>query len=461
LLGGEIKLSSIHEQGSIFTLYLPLFYSGPDSATSAPNDTTAAHPVMTRERTILSAVREEHVQDDRNDIREGDPVLLIVEDDPHYARIMLGLARDKGFKGVVANKGALGLSLARQYKPSAISLDIFLPDMLGWTVLNQLKLDPATRHIPVQIVTLEEERQHGLAHGAFAYLVKEPTTDGLVAAFDRIKNFTAPRTKRLLIVEDNDIERNSIAELLGHDDIELVTAGTGEAALAAMRDQAFDCVVLDLRLPDMTGFDLLQRMHAEPTLAAVPVVVFTGKELSSEEQAQLKLMAKSIVLKDVQSPERLLDETALFLHRVVTDLPPQKQAMLERLHGSDEVLRGRKILVVDDDARNIFALTSLLENHEMEVISTTNGRGAIEIIEKTTDLNIVLMDIMMPDMDGYETIGKIRENPAFSTLPILALTAKAMKGDREKCLDAGASDYIAKPVNTDQLLSLMRVWLFR
>ena len=460
LLGGEIKLSSIHKQGSIFTLFLPLHYSGPDNVRAASTD-TQPHPSMVRERTILTAVREGHVPDDRNEIREGDPVLLIVEDDPHYARILLGLARDKGFKGVIANKGAMGLSFARQYKPAAISLDIFLPDMLGWTVLNQLKLDPSTRHIPVQIVTLEEERQHGLAHGAFAYVVKEPTTEGLVAAFDRIKDFTAPRTKRLLIVEDNDIERQSIAELLGHDDIELFTAATGQEALAAMLDQPFDCVVLDLRLPDMTGLELLETMRAEPALAAVPVVVFTGKELTADEQAQLKLMAKSIVLKDVQSPERLLDETALFLHRVVTDLPEEKQAMLERLHGSNEVLRNRKILVVDDDARNIFALTSLLENHEMEVVSTTNGRSAIEFIERTPDLSIVLMDIMMPDMDGYETIRKIRENPDFGTLPILALTAKAMKGDREKCLDAGASDYIAKPVNTDQLLSLMRVWLFR
>jgi CheY-like chemotaxis protein len=355
----------------------------------------------------------------------------------------------------------MGLSFARQYRPSAVSLDIFLPDMLGWTVLNQLKLDPSTRHIPVQIVSMEEERQHGLAHGAFAYVVKEPTTEGLVAAFDRIKNFCAPRTKRLLIVEDNDIERQSIAELLGDDDIEMVTTATGLEALATMRDRPFDCVVLDLHLPDMTGFELLEQLHAERELATVPVVVFTGKELATDERARLKVMANSIVLKDVQSPERLLDETSLFLHRVVTDLPPEKQAMLERLHGSNEVLRGRKILVVDDDARNIFALTSLLENYDMDVMSAINGRSAIEIIERTNDLSIVLMDIMMPDMDGYETIGKIRENPAFSTLPILALTAKAMKGDREKCLNAGASDYIAKPVNTHQLLSLMRVWLFR
>jgi CheY-like chemotaxis protein len=313
----------------------------------------------------------------------------------------------------------------------------------------------------VQIVTMEEERQHGLAHGAFSYLVKEPTTAGLEAAFDRIKQFAAPRTKRLLVVEDNEIEREAVLELLGYEDIEIVPVSTGDEALAAMRDQAFDCVVLDLRLPDITGFELLEKFQAEPALAAVPVVVFTGKDLSRDEQARLNSMAKSIVLKDVQSPERLLDETALFLHRVVTQLPPQKQAMLDRLHNSTEVLRGRKVLVVDDDARNIFALTSVLENHEVEVISATNGRQAIELIHDTPGLAMVLMDIMMPEMDGYETMREIRKEPQFRTLPILALTAKAMKGDREKCLDAGASDYIAKPVNTDQLLSLMRVWLFR
>ncbi|HUR56336.1 MAG TPA: response regulator, partial [Opitutaceae bacterium] len=235
----------------------------------------------------------------------------------------------------------------------------------------------------------------------------------------------------------------------------------GAEALAAMLDRAFDCVVLDLRLPDMTGFDLLEKIHAEPELAGVPIVVFTGKELTESERAQLKTMAKSIVLKDVQSPERLLDETALFLHRVVTELPVEKQRMIDQLHSSKEILRGRKVLVVDDDARNIFALTSLLENQEVEVVSATNGRTAIDIIHKTPDLSLVLMDIMMPEMDGYETMREIRQAQQFRSLPILALTAKAMKGDREKCLDAGASDYIAKPVNTDQLLSLMRVWLYR
>jgi CheY-like chemotaxis protein/HAMP domain-containing protein len=459
LLGGEIRLKSVPGQGSTFTLYLPLHYSGPDPSTvmrktKTPQDT--AVPVL-----ALPVAREEHVADDREAIQPGDPVLLIIEDDPHYARILLGLARDKGFKGLVAMKGTLGLSLARQYKPTAISLDIFLPDMLGWTVLNQLKLDPELRHIPVQILTLEEERQHGLAHGAFSYLLKEPTTANLESAFDKLKDFTAPRTRRLLVIEDNDIERDAVVELLGYDDIDITSAGSGEKALELLERSRFDCVVLDLRLPDMTGFDLLERMKDNRELSGVPVVVFTGKELSHEEQQRLNTMAKSIVLKDVQSPERLLDETALFLHRVVTQLPAEKQAMLDRLHNSTEVLRGRKVLVVDDDARNIFALTSVLENHEVEVISATNGRQAIEMIENTPDLSMVLMDIMMPEMDGYETMREIRKKPQLRTLPILALTAKAMKGDREKCLDAGASDYIAKPVNTNQLLSLMRVWLFR
>ena len=226
--------------------------------------------------------------------------------------------------------------------------------MLGWTVLNQLKLDPATRHIPVQIVTLEEERRHGLAHGAFSYIIKSSTTDGLEAAFERIKTFTVPRTKRLLVVEDNEIEQESIISLLGHEDIEIKAVSSGSDALAAMLDEPFDCVVLDLRLPDMTGFELLEKVQSESALNEIPVVVFTGKDLSSEEELQLQAMAKSIVLKDVQSPERLLDETALFLHRVVTNLPPERQRMLERLHGSVEVLRNRKVLVVDDDARNDF-----------------------------------------------------------------------------------------------------------
>ena len=246
-----------------------------------------------------------------------------------------------------------------------------------------------------------------------------------------------------------------------HDDIEVAAVGTGEEALSVLHDAPVECCVIDLKLPDMSGFELLDRMQIEPALRDTPVVVFTGKELSSDEEAQLRRVAKSVVLKDVQSPERLFDETALFLHRVVADLPESKRKLLERLHGSNAVLRGRRVLVVDDDARNIFALTSVLENHDMEVLTATNGRQAIDLITETPDLSVVLMDIMMPEMDGYETMREIRKNPEFRTLPILALTAKAMKGDREKCLQAGASDYIAKPVNTEQLLSLLRVWLYR
>jgi CheY-like chemotaxis protein len=411
---------------------------------------------------VLSVAKvEETVADDRDDIREGDTVLLIIEDDPHYARILLGIARMKGFKAVIANRGQHALSLARDYLPAAITLDVFLPDMLGWTVLNNLKLDPQTRHIPVQMLSVEEERRHGLSHGAFTYLVKPATTSELENAFDRLRSYVIPHTKRLLVIEDNNTERASIVELLGHDDIEISAVGSGSEALEALRERRFDCCVVDLRLPDMTGFELLDKLRSEPELQDIPIVVFTGKELSEEEETKLHAVAKSIVLKDVQSPERLLDETALFLHRVMADLPEAKRKMIERLHDSAEALRGRKVLVVDDDARNIFALTTVLENQEMNVLSATNGRQAIEIIENTPELSVVLMDIMMPEMDGYETMREIRKDTRFRTLPILALTAKAMKGDREKCLKAGASDYIAKPVNTEQLISLLRVWLYR
>ena len=448
--------------GSTFTLYLPLAYTGPARAVTAPvTDAARRRAALVPAPVLAVAKTEEIVPDDRDEIGEGDMVLLIVDDDPHYARTLLGLARDRGFKGIVANRGQAALAAARQYRPTAITLDVFLPDMLGWTVLNNLKLDPATRHIPVQMLSVEEERQHGLAHGAFSYLVKPTTTEDLERAFDRIKTYVTPHKKRLLVVEDNDIERRSVVDLLLHEDIEITATATGREALQALDAGTFDCCVIDLRLPDMSGFELLDRIQGDPVIRDLPVVVFTGKDLSEDEEERLRAAAKSVVLKDVQSPERLFDETALFLHRVVADLPEAKQQLLERLHGSNDVLRKRKVLVVDDDARNIFALTTVLENHEMDVLSATNGRQAIELIEQTPDLSVVLMDIMMPEMDGYETMREIRKDPRLRTLPILALTAKAMKGDREKCLEAGASDYVAKPVNTDQLLSLLRVWLYR
>ena len=333
--------------------------------------------------------------------------------------------------------------------------------MLGWTVLNHLKQDPATRHIPVQMLTLDEDRHHGLSRGAFAFVTKPSSPQDLDAALTRIWDYSQPRRKRLLLVEDNPAEQFTTSELLGNEDIDIDVVESGESALQALSEENYDCVVLDLRLPDMTGFEVLAELRDTPNLKDLPVVVFTGRELTPDEDAQLHTLARSVVVKDVESPERLLDETSLFLHRVIADLPREKQQMLDRLHRSDDALVGRKVLVVDDDVRNIFAVSSVLERRGMTVLSAGTGREAIQMIESTSDLAIVLMDIMMPEMDGYETMQVIRQNPALRRLPIIALTAKAMKGDRERCLEAGASEYLAKPVNTEQLLSALRMWLHR
>jgi hypothetical protein len=459
LLGGEIQLRSKAGEGSTFTLFLPQYYAGP--ARLAAQVLVGNEPRPELNITHHSEEPLPQPIDDRNLLSPDDPVLLIVEDDPHYSRILMDLAHDNWLKVVAATRGAEALAFAREYHPLAISLDVFLPDMLGWAVLSQLKQDPRTRHIPVQITTLDDDRQHGLSGGAYSFVNKPTTIEGLKNSIARLTEYARAPRKRLLVVEDNRAELLGITTLLGHDDIEVVTAERGDAALAILRAQATDCVVLDLKLPDMSGFELLEQIRDDDQLARVPVVVFTGRELSPEEDAKLHTMARSVVVKGVESPERLLDETALFLHRIIAALPPDKQRMLERLRSSDENLLGRKALLVDDDARNIFALSSVLERRGMNVLTATTGSEAISLLNADRSISIVLMDIMMPEMDGYQTMQAIRSDPTLRRLPIIALTAKAMKGDRERCLEAGASDYLAKPVNTEQLLSALRIWLHR
>jgi CheY-like chemotaxis protein/signal transduction histidine kinase/HAMP domain-containing protein len=471
LLGGEIRIESIPGEGSTFTLYLPLIYPmQPVETPSVDGESSGVvgtvsdgpKPIATASsRVVLAPIVERAVNDDRAMIEEGDRILLIAEDDPNFAQILLDLARERGFKGLVAQSADRALALAREYQPTAVTLDLRLPDADGWTILDRLKHDPSTRHIPVHIISVEENWQRGLRLGAIDFMTKPATKESLSQALTTLHEFVDRPVKRLLVVEDDAAQQQSIAELIGDGDVVTTAVTTGADALAALQRETFDCMVLDLGLPDMTGFQLITRIKGEIGLRKLPTIVYTGKQLSKREEAELRRMAESVVIKDAQSPERLLDETALFLHRVTDRLPESKRRMLEQLHRTDPTLTGRKVLVVDDDVRNIFALTTFLERSEMKVIYAERGRDGIARLQDTPDIDVVLMDVMMPEMDGYETMRAIREIPRFRNLPIIAVTAKAMKGDREKCIEAGASDYIAKPVDMDQLVSLLRVWLYR
>jgi CheY-like chemotaxis protein len=400
-------------------------------------------------------------EDDRDTIEDGDRVLLIIENDTNFSKVLLEMAREKGFKGLCALDGEAGLTLAHAFNPDAITLDIDMPGMDGWAVLDRLKHHPQTRHIPVHIITGVRERQQGLKSGALAYLEKPVTKEALDESFAKIADFIDTSVKRLLVVEDDDVQRNSMIELIQHEDVAITAVSSAEDALRELATGHFDCMVLDLGLEGVSGFELLETVKANPAMRDLPIIIYTGKELTQGEETKLRKFAETIIVKDVKSPERLLDETALFLHRVEAKLPEQKRRMLERLHNADAVFSGKRVLIVDDDVRNIFSLTSMLEDHGMQVAFAENGRDAITMLKERPDYDIVLMDIMMPGMDGYETTRAIREIPELKALPIIALTAKAMKGDREKTIAAGASDYITKPVDTDQLLSLMRVWLYR
>jgi HAMP domain-containing protein/CheY-like chemotaxis protein len=473
LLGGEIRVESVEGEGSTFTLFLPQDWHGPEHGTDddagswdGPRRSAAAaipspRPEARRQGPGEEAAPAPALPDDRAEVEPGDRTVLIVENDTGFAQILLDMARDKGFKGIVALDGEGGLQLTREYRPDAVTLDIDLPGIDGWTVLDRLKHDPETRHIPVHIVSGIDKRQRGLRAGAISYLEKPVSREALESAFERISTFIDQRVKHLLVVEDDETQRASIIELVGEEDVEITAVATAEEALAKLRAQRFDCMVLDLGLAGMDGFKLLETVKRNEELQQVPIIVYTGKDLSPQEETQLRRYAETIIIKDAKSPERLLDETALFLHRVESRLPEQKRRMLEQLHSTDAVFQGKKILIVDDDVRNIFSLTSVLEAQGMGVVFAENGRAAIETLQANPDVDLILMDVMMPEMDGYETTRAIREMEGLREIPIISLTAKAMKGDREKSIASGASDYITKPVDPDQLLSLMRVWLYR
>ncbi len=459
-LGGEIHLASESGKGSTFTLYLPAAF---DAAVSSHSEKQIdIKEKIAPVRTVETAeVAPGEVADNRFDISANDKVILIMEDDEQFATFLLDFVNQKGYKGIIALQGNTGLSFARQFKPDAIILDMKMPVMDGTQVLKHLKNDPELRHIPVQIISGHDKRKEGLELGAFDYIRKPISKDDLQNAFGRVEEFVNRKLKRLLIIEDDEVQNNAMRELIGNGDVKCFSAFSGQQAFEMMLAEHYDCVIVDLGLPDMPGFELIEKIKSDPKLNKIPIVVYTGRDLTKEENNRLNKLANAVVLKTVDSKERLLDETILFLHRVESKLPKEKQSIIRKLHKTDEVLQNRKVLVVDDDIRNIYSLTNVLEEEGIQCLTAENGLVALEVLRNNPAVDIILMDIMMPEMDGYEATRAIRANSEWSKIPIIALTAKAMKGDREKCLNAGMSDYVSKPVNVEQLLSLMRVWLYR
>ncbi|MBL9099628.1 MAG: response regulator, partial [Myxococcales bacterium] len=484
LLGGEIKVRSVQGQGSTFTLFLPLTHAPGVTAPASTTSPGLAVPASLPPQATLALAPPPptpspspppppalapkthlpvEVADDRDDIQPGDRVLLVIEDDLPFAKVLRELAREKGFnKCLFALRGDSGLALAREYRPDAITLDLRLPAVDGWSVLERLKHDPRTRHIPVHLISgaEDEARPRALRQGALAFLQKPASREAIDAALGHTAKFLDRKVKSLLLVENDDAQAAAIVELLGDGDVGTTVARSADEALALLRERLFDCMVVDLGLPDMTGLDLIHMLKSDEKLRELPIIVYSARDLAPDDEARLKRATDAVIVKNVRSMEHLLDETALFLHRVEANLPAAKQKMLRQVHHADPVFSGKRVLVVDDDVRNIFAITSMLERHNMTVLFAENGRRGVEMLRDNPDVDIVLMDVMMPEMDGYETTREIRKDPRFAELPIVALTAKAMKGDREKCLEAGASDYITKPVEPEQLLSLLRVWLY-
>ena len=469
LLGGELRVMSEPGKGSTFTLYLPRRRErgdGGPGSTPGPGgggrevarEVSAAE--MRSAGPALPDIEEVGVSDDRESIEDTDLVLLIIDSDLDAAERVVQIAHDRSFKAVAATRPDDVIPLAREFKPDAIMIKV---DKEEWTTLDRLKRDLMTRHIPVHVISHKKDRQRALNLGAFVFsehgASEGPPVEALAQGLDNIKAFLDRAVKNLLVVEDDETQRKAILELIGNGDVDVMAVGSGDEALQALRSTHFDCMVIDLGLPDMSGFDLLERLKKELGLYDLPVIVYTAKELSAREDTRLRKLAETIIVKDARSPERLLAETALFLHRSSEKMPAAKRRMLEEEQRVDSILAEKKVLVIDDDVRNIFSLTSLLERHQMEVLFAENGRDGIELLKNTPAVDAILVDVMMPDMDGYQTMREIRKMRSFKNTPMIALTAKAMKGDREKCVEAGASDYVSKPADVDRLLSLLRVYL--